>query len=176
MAFASAVPLNVGVALLVMSSVDEMPESEAASRSGTLGGLGAVVSVFSVIVSDTVVERPATSVTRYQTVFTPSPPLSTQAGVEPDTGVNVTLSFEAAVAETPDVASLTVTSRVTLGDDVVAAPLLMAIVPIGLTVSRPMVSETVVERPAASVTRYQTVFVPFALVSVHDGVEPDTLV
>ena len=41
---ASAVPVSVGVASLVMSSVSELPESLAAARSGEEGALGAEVS------------------------------------------------------------------------------------------------------------------------------------
>lgn len=173
---ASAVPVRVGIESFVMLSVGEVPESEAATRSGIDGGSGAVVSVLRVMVSDTVVDRPATSVTRYQTVFGPSPDVRVQAGAAPDTGVNVTLSFEAAVVATPEVASPDVTLMVTLAEAVVDAPLLIAIVAVGLTVSSPIVSETVVDRPAASVTLYQTVLVPFADVRVHDGVEPDVVV
>jgi hypothetical protein len=41
---ASAVPLKVGVVTLVMLSVDELPESEAAVRSGVDGAAGGTVS------------------------------------------------------------------------------------------------------------------------------------
>lgn len=42
---ASAVPVKVGVASLVMSSVSEAPVSEAAARSGVEGAAGAAVSI-----------------------------------------------------------------------------------------------------------------------------------
>ncbi len=42
--FASAAPLKVGVVTLVMLSVDELPLSEAAMRSGVEGAAGATVS------------------------------------------------------------------------------------------------------------------------------------
>ena len=43
-AFAAAVPVNVGVVTLVMLSVDDAPWSEIAARSGAPGAAGAVVS------------------------------------------------------------------------------------------------------------------------------------
>lgn len=48
-AFASVVPLRVGIVLLVTLSLLEIPESEAVVRSGTEGALGAVVSITSVM-------------------------------------------------------------------------------------------------------------------------------
>lgn len=149
---ASAVPIRVGVVTFVMLSVDEKPESDTESRSGVEGGSGAVVSVLRVIVSLTVVDPPATSVTRNQTVLRPSPDVMVQAGAEPATGVKVTLSFEAWVDATPEPTSLEVTFSVTAVLAVEAAPPLIAIEADGLIVSRTIVSAYVVLLPALSLT------------------------
>lgn len=84
------------------------------------------------------------------------------------------MSFEAWVVATPDVASDADTFRVMAVVVVQEVPFATLIEPDGLTVSRTIVSDTVDALPAASVTRYQTVFVPFVEVSVQAGLVPDT--
>ena len=59
---ASAVPESVGVSSLVMSSVVELPESLAASRSAALGATGAVVSTLIVSAAEAALVLPAASV------------------------------------------------------------------------------------------------------------------
>jgi hypothetical protein len=61
-AFASAVPLNVGVVLLVMLSVFDVPVSDAAARSGVEGADGAVVSTVIDKADDATDTFPAASV------------------------------------------------------------------------------------------------------------------
>ena len=60
--FASAVPVKVGVASLVILSVLEAPLSEAAIRSGADGALGAVVSIVIDKADDATLTLPAASV------------------------------------------------------------------------------------------------------------------
>src|SRR5436189_207047 len=59
---ASAVPLKVGVVLLVRLSVVELPLSLAAVRSGVEGALGAAASIVTLRVLEAVPVLPATSV------------------------------------------------------------------------------------------------------------------
>lgn len=57
--FGSAVPLKTGVVTLVMLSVDEMPLSEAAARSGVLGAAGALMSMVTDSAADATPVLPA---------------------------------------------------------------------------------------------------------------------
>ncbi len=61
-AFASAVPLKVGVLSLVMSSVLEEPESEPEARSGAEGAEGAAVSMVTLRPEESAEMLPARSV------------------------------------------------------------------------------------------------------------------
>jgi hypothetical protein len=71
--FGSAVPLNTGVVTLVISSVDEMPLSEVATRSGVPGAAGAVVSMVTGSTLDATPTLPAWSVAFAVIVCVPSP-------------------------------------------------------------------------------------------------------
>ena len=68
---ASAVPVKVGVVLLVLLSVDELPVSVAAVMSGALGAVGAVLSYITVLVA-CVATLPAASFTSAVMLTLPS--------------------------------------------------------------------------------------------------------
>ena len=59
---ASAVPLNVGVVSLVMSSIEEAPVSELATRSGVEGVDGGAVTIVTESALEPALMLPATSV------------------------------------------------------------------------------------------------------------------
>ena len=68
---ATAVPVKVGVVTLVMLSVDELPLSLAAVKSGVPGAAGGVVSIVIVNAADVAPVLPATSVARAEKLWAP---------------------------------------------------------------------------------------------------------
>ena len=69
---ASAVPVNVGVMIFVMSSVLDTPLSDAAVRSGADGVVGVTVSIVTDKPAEAAPTLPATSVALAVMLWTPS--------------------------------------------------------------------------------------------------------
>src|SRR5207237_2867542 len=85
----SAVPVKVGVVLLVMLSVFEEPVSLAAARSGAVGAVGAAVSMVTERPPEAALVLPAASVALAVIVWLPEP--SAELGRAPRTPVAVPL-------------------------------------------------------------------------------------
>ena len=68
---AGAVPLKIGVVILVMLSVDDLPLSVSVVRSGVEGTVGAAVSMVTDSDADTALTLPARSVSAAATLCTP---------------------------------------------------------------------------------------------------------
>ena len=78
------VPVNVGVVLLVMSSVAEIPLSDAAARSGALGAAAAVVSITIALFAPSEPAAPGAAIVRIALLPAASlivPPFSASAAV-----------------------------------------------------------------------------------------------